>query len=77
VFFDNLQLAPEKKFAPRFKLAKKVSVASATFACDATFAMKGNTADKCTPSTKDILKLNCKVGLYKLECSRKLNPVGP
>lgn len=60
VFFDNLQLLPEKKFAPRFKVAKKVSIADSTFACDATYIMKGNTSDKATPSTKDVLKLNCK-----------------
>lgn len=60
VFFDNLQLLPERKFAPRFKIAKKVSIADATFACDATYIMKGNTSDKATPSTKDVLKLTCK-----------------
>ena len=60
IFFDNLQLLPEKKFAPRFKIAKKVSIADATYACDATYIMKGNTSDKATPSTADVLKLNCK-----------------
>ena len=60
MFFDNLQLLPEKKFAPRFKIAKKVTVADNTFACDATWAMKGNTAEKATPSSKDIIKLNVK-----------------
>ena len=59
VFFDNLQLLPEK-FAPRFKVAKKLTIAGDTYACDATYIMKGNTSDKCTPSTKDVLKLNCK-----------------
>lgn len=62
VYFDNVDLIPEGKWAPRVSLKKKLDVSGKKYDTEVTYARKGNTSvlPNREPLATDILKLSVK-----------------
>lgn len=62
MYFDNVDLIPEKKWAPRVSAKKSFEAGDNKFTGEVTYAMKGNTSvlPKRAPLETDILKMSLK-----------------